>query len=280
MSPQHTPHLHGDATKYVTYHNTDLPVIVMIHGFRGTHHGLDLIAKSLPNYHIIVPDVPGFGQSKPLESEHSLKNYTDWLRHFITSLELSAPPVLVGHSFGSIITSSFAARYPHLISKLILINPIGAPALKGPKAIMTRFALLYYWLGRALPERLAMKWLSAKSIVMIMSVTMAKTHDKSTRKFIHDQHLTHFSSFANRRIVAEAFKTSVNHTVRDVAREITIRTLLIAGDKDDITPIEKQRQLLALFPDAKLETIHGVGHLTHYETPDQVGAAIQVFMRE
>jgi pimeloyl-ACP methyl ester carboxylesterase len=276
MDSHRTPH---DTVYWIYNDNPKLPVIVMIHGFRGTHHGLDLIAKQLPGSRVIVPDLPGFGATEPLADKHSLENYVAWLNEFITDLNLSKPPILLGHSFGSIITSSFAAEYPRSIEKLILVNPIGAPALKGPKAIMTRLALVYYWLGRKLPEPLATKLLSAKPIVMIMSITMAKTGDKNVRKFIHNQHLTHFSTFANRRVVAEAFKTSVSHTVRDVARDITISTLMIAGDRDDITKLSKQHELVKLFPNAHMKVIKNVGHLTHYEKPAEVADAIKKFTR-
>ena len=269
-----------DGTVYYVYNDKPkLPVIVMIHGFRGTHHGLELIAKRLNGYRVIVPDLPGFGETKPLNNEHSLKNYVIWLDEFIDRLDLSTHLILLGHSFGSIVTSSYASKNPGKITKLILVNPIGAPALKGPKAIMTRLALFYYWLGRMLPERMAMRWLSSKPTVMIMSTTMAKTRNKDLRKFIHNQHLTHFSSFANSKVAAEAFKTSTQHNVRDVAQIVNVPTLIIAGDRDDITPIIKQRELAKLFPNAKLEIIKNVGHLTHYETPGEVANAIEKFTR-
>ncbi len=150
----------------------------MIHGFRGTHHGLDLIAKQLTNFKIIVPDLPGFGEAKPLNAEHNLANYVAWLADFMRDQNLSEPPILLGHSFGSIVAASYAAKYPETLSSLVLVNPIGAPALEGPKAILTQLAVFYYFVGRKLPAKLAKKWLMSKPVVMIMSLTMAKTKDK------------------------------------------------------------------------------------------------------
>ena len=108
---------------------------------------------------------------------------------------------------------------------------------------------------------------------------MAKTKDKSLRAFIHNQHLQHFSTYANPAVLSEAFKTSISHTVREHAPTIAVPTLLIAGDVDDITPLTKQRELATLFPQATLKVIKGVGHLTHYETPDQVARLIDNFIR-
>lgn len=278
MNSKNNFKINGKITKFVTYHDDTLPVIIMIHGFRGTHHGLDLIAKQLPDFNTIIPDLPGFGETEPFDNEHTLNNYVSWLDLFIQHLQLSNPPILLGHSFGSIVAASFAAKHNNVISKLILVNPIGAPALQGPKAIMTRLAQFYYWIGRKLPKQLSTTWLSAKPIVMIMSITMAKTKNKDLRKFIHNQHLTHFSTFANPTVVAEAFKTSIQNTVRDSAANIETPTLLIAGDIDDITPLNKQQELLQLFPNAKLSIIKNVGHLTHYETPDQIADEIKKFI--
>lgn len=250
----------------------------MVHGLRGTHHGLDLVAKKLPGFRVIVPDLPGFGISKPLDGEHSVKNYVQWLHDFIADLKLHEPPVLLGHSFGSIIASHYAKKYSSSISKLILENPVGAPVLKGPKAILPYLASVYYWFGKILPEPIGSRFLASKISVMTMSITMAKTRDKTIRKFIHDQHLQHFSSYATKKVVDEAFKASIHNDVSSVAPYIATPTLLIAGDKDDVTPLKKQQKLVKLFGNAKLVTINKVGHLTHYETPDEVVGAIKTFL--
>jgi pimeloyl-ACP methyl ester carboxylesterase len=114
---------------------------------------------------------------------------------------------------------------------------------------------------------------------MIMSTTMAKTKDKKLRRYIHDQHRQYFSRFHSAQSVSEGFKTSVSHNVREYAPSIDVPTLLIAGAQDDITPVAKQVELQALFPHATLHIIDHVGHLTHYETPDQVAGLIQDFIK-
>lgn len=273
--------LHNTEISYWEYNTSRKPVIVMIHGFRGTHHGLAKIVEQLPEFHIIVPDLPGFGDSTPLAGQtHSLENYVRFVEDFIAALNLKEPPILLGHSFGSIITSHFAAESPEKIAKLILINPIGAPALQGPRAILTRLAIMYYWLGRKLPHDLAHAWLKNPLIVKVMSVTMAKTKDKEIREYIHDQHLQHFSTFANPKVVAEAFRTSVSHDVSQIARSIKIPTLLVAGEKDDITPLEKQQLLTTKNPLFHLEIIPNVGHLIHYETPREAASLIARFVQQ
>lgn len=252
--------------------------IILIHGFRGTHEGLDLIAAHLKQFTIIVPDLPGFAKGDAL-AHYDLKSYVTWLADYIAKQKLAAPPILLGHSFGSIIATAYAATHQGKIDKLILVNPIAARALEGPRGVITKLAVFYYWLGEKLPDSLSRKWLASPIIVDIMSQTMIKTKDKQLRNYIFDQHRQYFSRFHSPRSLSEAFSTSVDNSVRDFATKVSTPTLLIAGEKDDITPLEKQKELQPLFIHAKLVIIKDVGHLTHYETPDQVASLVEDFVK-
>lgn len=253
--------------------------LILIHGFRGTHHGLSLIAQQLPEYQCLIPDLPGFGDG-PDSPRYDLDAYVNWLHGYVMAHRGPKKPILLGHSFGSIICSAYAARFPKTIDKLILVNPIGAPALEGPRALLSRVAMLYYWVGKQLPDKLGKAWLSSWVSVQVMSSVMTKTKNRQLRRFIHAQHHRYFSRFHSTKSVYEAFLTSIRHDVGQVATRITIPVLLIAGDQDDITPVEKQYELQQLFPNAQLVVIERVGHLTHYETPERVATAIESFIKE
>lgn len=112
-----------------------------------------------------------------------------------------------------------------------------------------------------------------------MSITMAKTRDPGLRRFIHDQHDTYFSRFSDRDVLHDAFVASVSHDVREFAPRIDVPTMLVAAQRDDITPIEAERRLATLFADAELVEIAHVGHLIHYETPVEAAGAIRRFLR-
>ncbi|MDD7837101.1 alpha/beta fold hydrolase [Paenarthrobacter sp. AB444] len=255
--------------------------ILVIHGFRGDHHGLLRVADQLPEMRIIMPDLPAFGSSEPfVGDEHTVERYGDFITGFMAALDLGPKTVLLGHSFGSIIASHFAAAHPGAVYPLILINPIAAPALEGPKGIMTKLAVLYYQASAKLPRRVGLALLRNRVIVRIMSVTMAKTKDKELRRFIHGQHDAYFSAFADRNSLLESFKASVSGNVADVAEQLHLPVLLVAGEKDEIATLPSQHKLMERLPDATLEVIPGVGHLIHYETPVPAAAAIRAFLEE
>ncbi|MET0735046.1 MAG: alpha/beta hydrolase [Microbacterium sp.] len=274
---RHEVEILGGTTAYWVYGPEDAETTILaVHGYRGEHHGLEPVVAHLDGIRIVSPDLPGFGETPPLPGRaHDLDAYADWLVAFAAAVAPGA--VVLGHSFGSIVSAAaVAGGLP--TPKLILVNPIGAPALEGPRGVLTRLAVFYYWAGARLPRGAGEALLRSRVVVRVMSESMAKTKDPELRRFVHDQHDTYFSRFADREVLHEAFVASVSHDVREFAPRIAVPTLLIAADQDDITPIEAERHLATLFPDSELVEIPGVGHLIHYETPEPAADAIRRFL--
>ena len=275
----------GGTVAYWTYEpvrvTPETRTILVIHGFRGDHHGLLRVADQLPGMRVIMPDLPGFGSSDAFGSgQHTVEHYGSFITDFMAALDLGPDTVLLGHSFGSIIAAHYVAAHPGTVTPLILINPIAGPALEGPKGIMTRLAVLYYRLAARLPRPLGLSLLRSPLIVRVMSEAMAKTHDKELRRFIHGQHHAYFSAFANRESLLESFTASVSAHVAEVAARLTLPVLLIAGEEDEIATLPDQHRLAALLPDCTLNVIPGVGHLIHYETPGQAAGFIRSFLKD
>ncbi|MEI5582335.1 MULTISPECIES: alpha/beta fold hydrolase [unclassified Agromyces] len=281
---EHRALVGGSHTAWWEYGDRDAPAVVMVHGFRGDHHGLEPIVAKLPGYRVIVPDLPGFGESSTFTgAEHDIDGYAAWLRAFVEAAgatdatQSAGRYTLLGHSFGSIIVSAAVAAGLEP-GRLVLVNPIGAPALDGPRAIMTRLAIGYYRAAAALPKRLGFALLRNRAIVRVMSVTMAKTEEPALRRFIHDQHDRYFSAFVDRDAVLAAFRASVSHDVREYAPAIEVPVLLVVAEKDDITPLAAQHRLAPLFAHGAIAVIPGVGHLIHYETPAEAAGHIRAFV--
>jgi pimeloyl-ACP methyl ester carboxylesterase len=269
----------GGVTRYWDYGPADAAqTVVAVHGFRGDHHGLEPVVAHLDGLRIISPDLPGFGESTPMtEARHDIPGYSTWLSAFVAGLNLPAPPVILGHSFGSIVSASAVAN-GLATSRLILVNPIAAPALKGPKAAMTALAVLYYRAGAKLPSRIGYGVLASPAITRIMSNYMVKTRDASLRRWIHGQHRTYFSRFSDRDTVLEAFQASTANNVQEFAPRIHVPTLLIAASNDPITAVADEEKLRDLLPQAQLHVLDGVGHLIHYERPREAAALIVEFL--
>lgn len=269
----------GSTTKYWVYGDDDAPVTIVIsHGYRGEHHGLEPVISFLPDYRFISPDLPGFGESTPLtEVEHSIEGFSAWLNALVDHLGLRGTAIILGHSFGTIVSSAaVAGGLP--TPGLILVNPIAMPGLKGPRPIATGVTVMYYRTAAKLPRRIGKAVLKSWFVVQFMSSNLVKTKDKALRKWIHNEHHTYFNNFADRDTVVEAFETSVRNDVSEFADNISVPTLLVAAELDDITPVSAQYVLQRKLHNARLRVLTGVGHLIHYEEPELAANAIRDFV--
>jgi pimeloyl-ACP methyl ester carboxylesterase len=249
------------------------PTLLLVHGFRGDHHGLEPVVSFLPGAHLIAPDLPGFGESGPVPGEHSIDAYGRWLRAFAAQLGLGDDIVVVGHSFGTVVAAkALADGLP--AARAVLLNPIAAPALAGPNALGTRLASLFYRVGAALPEPLGAALLKSRIIARGAGAVLAKTKDPGLRRWIHNQHDRYFSGYANRQVVVDAFRASVGHDITEWADRLTLPVHLVAAEHDDITTLDAVRKLQALLPAATMAVIPDVGHLVHYEKPREAAEQI------
>lgn len=276
---KHSLTSHGSQVNYWEYNSDKQPTIFVIHGYRGTHHGLERIIAHLPQYRFIVPDLPGFGSSTPMTHQpHTIHGYSEAAAEIMRLLKLEGS-IVIGHSLGSIIAAELAKNRPELISNLILINPISSHPLKGVSGILLRPAILYHWLGgKVLPEKVGRKLLDSRLFLLFGSVVMAKTKDKQLRHIVHTNHLTHMPEYDNSRTLYDAYLASLSGTVTDRAHGITMPTLLIAGARDALAPLSSQQTLAGKLSSAQLVAIDNVGHLVHYEKAAEAANAIDQFI--
>ena len=90
----HTVPVLGTDTRYWEYGDpASTTTIVMVHGFRGDHHGLEPVVAQLAGYRILSPDLPGFGESAPLTTlAHDVPGYSEWLRGFVAAVYSPTAP--------------------------------------------------------------------------------------------------------------------------------------------------------------------------------------------
>lgn len=282
-SVSHSVQVAETVTRYWIYPSASshAKTIVFIHGYRGNHHGLEAIAGALEDFNVIIPDLPGFGKSTEFPGEHSIDAYSVWLHEFISALKLEQKPILLGHSFGSIVCSAFAAKHSSDIELLILENPVSAPALKGPNALLTKIAQGFFALAGSLPLERGEWLLKSWPMVRGMSIIMTKSRNRELRKWVHAQHDANFSDFSSRRVAIEGYTASISRSVGDYAAEFKVPTLLIIGDKDDITSPKQQYAMAQKIVQPYAISHHmSVGHLTHYEIPSDVADDIRQFVSQ
>ena len=235
------------------------PRVLLIHGFRGDHHGLLGIAGAMPEVRFVIPDLPGFGKTPALTSASNLDAYGQWLVQF--SHQAGQFDAVLAHSFGTLVLANALSNQMHA-KKVLLQNPITSNPRKG---LVAKAADLYYELGSDPKSNL----LRSQLVVRGMSIALSTTIRPGLRRFIHQQHANYFSTFDNNQALYQAYQAASSSNVLDYVAGLPKALRIVAGERDVVAPLSGQKKLAEL-TSAPLRVIPKTGHLTHYETPAEV----------
>ena len=99
------------------------PAIVLLPGFSLTAHAFDDIGPLLAVGRRVIALTPrGFGESDaPDSGAYTIDTLVDDLRALLDSLQV-ARAVLIGHSISGTVAAHFALRFPHRVTKLVLLD--------------------------------------------------------------------------------------------------------------------------------------------------------------
>ena len=102
------------------------PLIVLVHGFTGSKENwLPLMRLLAKNYHVIAPDLPGWGESeRQASADYGPIAQSERLVAFLAALH-EKPALLVGHSMGGQIAGLLLARHPDAAQRLVLMSAAG-----------------------------------------------------------------------------------------------------------------------------------------------------------
>lgn len=115
----------GDST-WSYYEGGEGPTLLLVHGFSSNKDvWLSLAQKLVTRFHLIIPDLPGWGESTRIEKgNYDIDAQAARLDAFILALDLRNI-VLVGHSMGGAIAGTYAADRQGRANRLALLGPQG-----------------------------------------------------------------------------------------------------------------------------------------------------------
>lgn len=263
----------GSRAALYRYGPEDGPGILAVHGFRGTHAGLEPLAVELAaaGYRVSVPDLPGTGDSSPRAGRHDAAGYGSWIADLLRRL----PPqrVVLGHSFGSVI-AAHAVRRGARPPGVVLVNPILCPPLDGSRRCVIAAVRAYYALGRVLPEPAARRVLASRLIAWTSGALMTTAETGAQRSWIRAEHVRQADQFASRDTVLESYASSIVSGVPELAGELFMPTLLVGGDRDPLCPADAYGALAAELTRGSSYVFPGRGHLLPYEEAPELARVI------
>lgn len=116
------------------------PVVFLHGGFGSWTHWLRNIEPLAAHHCVMVPDMPGFGDSDPIKGEPDAATIANHLWHGLDRLTRRDIPVtLAGFSFGGAIAGTMASLRPGRTRRLILVGSGGIRAPRGPVGELVRW---------------------------------------------------------------------------------------------------------------------------------------------
>jgi len=246
---------HGELFVYTgaREHKANQPAVVFVHGT-----GMDHTVWVLPSryfarhgYNVLSLDLPGHGKSggNPVST---IDEMADAVAEVMEAAGI-ANAALVGHSMGSLVTLSAAARYPDKARALALIGTT-APMGVHP-AMMTSAAnndhdvidMITYW-GYSKSAQLG----GNENPGMWMAGSTLRLLEKAKKDVIHLD-----------LKACEDYSTGQDH-----GRSVRCPTLFILGDRDIMTPMRSAQTLVDTIADAKVCRMTKTGHSLMMEKPD------------
>lgn len=128
------------------------PANVLVHGLGDEADTWRYLLPELStNYHVIAPDLPGFGRSDQPQRSYSMQFYEEALAELYQALDIERAS-LVGHSLGAMIVQSFALNHPEKVERLVLVS--GSLAARRQKLDLPTLVFLIPGLGEWTYNRL------------------------------------------------------------------------------------------------------------------------------
>lgn len=200
---------------------------------------------------------------------------------------VAAPPaVVVGLSFGVQVGLEIWRRHPAMVRALVLIcGTAGHPLdrLSPSPALRRTMASLMRWLGarRRLAATLLATLRAPGGVRLARELAYATggAHRHECPPAVLDGLFAHVAGLAP-PLIGHVTAAYFEHTAVDVLPTVTVPTLIIAGDRDQLTPVATAERMHRAIAGSRLIVFPGHSHLVQVEKPREVHAAIDEFLAD
>lgn len=253
-------------TLYYEDTGTGPETIVFSHGLLFSTHQFDAQVAALKNrYRVIAYDHRGQGKSEVTEGGYDMDHLSEDAAALIEALKIG-PCHFAGLSMGGFMGMRLAARKPHLIKSLILMETTADPE---PEENRPKYTLLNF----------IARWIGVRVVVgSVMKIMFSKSFLSDPAKSA-DRHLWRERLAGNARSIYRAVNGVITRTsIYDEIHKISCPTLVIVGEEDVATVPAKAERIVARIPGARLVRIPRAGHSSSVEQPEAVNRAILEFL--
>jgi pimeloyl-ACP methyl ester carboxylesterase len=231
------------------------PALIFLHGAgdqAGTWAGVAPAFAS--NYRVILPDLPGHGQSAPKWGPLGVGTVLSGVEAIANAD--SGKVILVGNSLGAWIACLYAHRYPERVERLVLIN--GGPIV-GARADIT---------------------LTPKTREEALRTLEAVRDPRSTKVpgYVVDD-IVRQAQTGPLKLLTDRAAEMPKYLLDGHLHEIIVPVNLLWGESDQLMSLDYARRMLAQLPVAQLTILSRCGHAPQAECPKELATHLMELLR-
>ncbi len=239
--------------------------IILLHGIGAA---AERWAKVIPllavkGYHVIAPDIIGFGYSDKPDVNYTMDFFTSFVRNLALTLGIRRFS-LIGSSLGGQIAAEFAIAYGNsdVLNSLVLVTPSGMSI--EPTQAFTQYVMA------ALYPNLE----SARRAFMLMHcgkpVDEVYLRDFVNRMMLPNAKYAFISTLMGMRQAASSLKERLHN--------IKVPTLIIWSERDLLIPVDHAYEFHRRISNSQLIIMDGCGHTPFYEQPERFVELVTTFL--
>jgi pimeloyl-ACP methyl ester carboxylesterase len=242
--------------------------LVCIHGIPTWGYIFHDLAETLSeNYHVLVPDLLGYGFSDKRDNfDRAIDKQAANLIQWMNELDIEKT-TLIGHDIGGGVAQRMVTTYPDRVNKLCLMNSISYDSW--PIELMIQ-------MGHP-----SMKKLSPKIATTFLKQALKQGFYKNPSKDVLKSMIHPWTSkegFIS--LIRNAASLNTNHTTEITHRlpQIKVPTLIIWGKEDKFQSVSYARRLNGDIQNSKLTEVKNAKHWVMLDRPDIVHQELMNFL--
>lgn len=229
----------------------EVGTLIILHGWNYSIEKWKPFLKLLKRHGVEYEMLKIPGLTAPLSRVWTLDDYVSWLNEQIANGQ--KPIAILGHSNGGRIAAAFTAKNHGKVSKLILIDSAG---------------IIHRDLKTVLKKNL---------FTAITRIGKKITTSDSIRNLLYKVAGEQDYNKAN-PILKKTMLNLISQDLESTFSKITIPTLIVWGENDEIVPISQGRKIKELIAKSTLEIIENARHSPQFTNPEDTVKIITKFI--
>jgi len=216
--------------------------LLILHGWNSKSANWQKTAEliSKKRVRVIIPDLPGFGKSNKPPYAWNIDEYCSFIKEFADYLKINKF-YLLGHSFGASLAIKFSLKFPQRLNKLFLVSA----------ACIRR---------KTLKKKIL--FLISKVFKIFSFVPLIK---KAFYKFIVKSDYLSTKGF-----MRKTYLNIIGEDLTPILEQIAVPTIIIWGEKDNVTPLRQAELIKSKIKNSKLIIIPQGTHDLERQMPEEL----------